>query len=73
MLQEIFKVEEIKKAVRLVDLEGLDDIVVKTKDMVLLINYIEALQAVAKDKKKKIMNLEAQLFNPCPRHLDTFA
>ncbi len=73
MLKEKYnEIETIKRAVRLVDLEGLKDITVETKDMVLLINYINTLQAVKIDNEKKISHLVNASLNGAPKRLDMY-
>ncbi len=73
MLKEQYnQVENIKRAVRLVDLEGLKDITVETKDMVLMINYINTLQAVKIDLEKKQAHLVARAIKVAPSHLDMY-
>ena len=73
MLKEQYeRVENLKQAVRLVDLEGLNDITVDTADMVLLINYINTLQAVKADLEKKQAHLVARAIVTTPQTLDMY-
>jgi len=73
MLKEKYnQVENIKRAVRLVDLEGLKEITVDIKDMVLLVNYINTLQAVKIDLEKKQAHLVARAIKVAPQYLDTY-